>query len=113
MDLIDGSTGWKEELLNYTNSNNGLFGGVKGHRGSGAIIFMSRWFVRKAYEENNWGDKYDRFVLTRSDHFYECQHDLSILDHTPTCGFPLDKVMVASPIVIWLSAGNFSYEQLT
>ena len=82
IDLIDGSGGWREELLKYTNPKYGLFGGVKGHEGSGAVIFMSRWFVRKAYEENNWGDKYDRFVLTRSDHFYECQHDLSILDHT-------------------------------
>lgn len=82
VDLIDGSTGWRETLLKYTNPNHGLLGGVKGHKGSGAIIFMSRWFVKKAYEENNWGDKYDRFVLTRSDHFYECQHDLSILDQT-------------------------------
>jgi len=83
VDLIDGSAGWREELLKYTKSNYGLFGAVKGHpRGSGAVIFMARWFVMKAFQENNWGDKYDRFVLTRSDHFYECQHDLSILDPT-------------------------------
>ncbi|KAL3800679.1 hypothetical protein HJC23_006141 [Cyclotella cryptica] len=81
VDLING-TSWRVELLNFTNSKLGLFGGVNGFRGSGAIIFMSRWFVAKAFKQFKWEEKYDRFVLTRSDYFYACEHDLTLLDPT-------------------------------
>lgn len=79
IDLING-TAWREDLLAYASKDDGLFGAAEGRGGSGAVIFMARWYVQKAIEEHGWTDRYDRFVLTRSDHFYGCAHDLSLLD---------------------------------
>lgn len=79
IDLING-TAWRDELLPYVSKGNGLFGAVDGRKGSGAVIFMARWYVSKAIEEYGLKERYDRFVLTRSDHYYGCEHDLSLLD---------------------------------
>ncbi|CAB9524019.1 expressed unknown protein [Seminavis robusta] len=58
----------------------GFYGGCKGHPGSGAIIFWIRWYLSNIIKEHSLHLKYDRFVLTRSDHYYLCEHDLSELD---------------------------------
>lgn len=79
IDLING-TAWRDELLAYTSREDGLFGAADGRQGSGAVIFMARWYVQKMIQEYQLTEKYDRFVLTRSDHFYGCKHDLSLLD---------------------------------
>jgi len=79
IDLIHDST-WRSKIIGKYKSSWGSFGGVKGHAGSGAIIFMARWFAAQHIQQLNLTDKYDRFVVTRSDHYYACQHDLRQLD---------------------------------
>jgi hypothetical protein len=79
IDLING-TGWRDDLLPYAYENAGLFGAADGRKGSGAVIFMARWYVSKMFEKYGLKERYDRFVLTRADHYYGCAHDLSLLD---------------------------------
>ena len=79
IDEING-TEWRGRILDTVQKKFGLFGAVKGHKGSGAVIFMARWYVAKAFEKYGWKNQYNRFVVTRSDHFYNCSHDLSELD---------------------------------
>lgn len=64
IDLING-TSWRETHLPYFNrKRTGLMGGVKGHLGSGAIIFMIRWFLSQHLLGNpDVLDQYERFVL--------------------------------------------------
>jgi hypothetical protein len=71
--------GWQPYILPYANEKWGTWGGVGEKRGSGAVIFMARWYVTKFLTEQRLLDRYDRFVLTRSDHYYGCDHDLSQL----------------------------------
>ncbi len=83
----------------------GLFGGVKEHtkckclevklkrvppkthschkdtNGSGAIIFLLRVMLQENIRRLGLLEKYDRFVLTRSDHYYGCPHNLDHLDN--------------------------------
>lgn len=85
--------------------SSGLFGGVKEHtkckclevqlksvpaknhscykerHGSGAIIFLLRVLVQEKIKQLGLIEKYDRFVLTRSDHYYGCIHNLHDLDN--------------------------------
>lgn len=56
------------------NEIEGLGGGISNFRGSGAIIFAFRHFLR-----NNYRDillKYDRLILTRSDFYYIDYHPI-------------------------------------
>lgn len=80
VDQINGSH-WRPYILPYANDKWGTWGGVSGKPGSGAVIFMMRWYVTKFLAENDLLEQYDRFVLTRSDHFYGCDHDLNLLDN--------------------------------
>lgn len=80
VDLING-TAWRDDLLAYTSREDGLFGAADGRGGSGAVIFMARWYVQQAIKKYKLTKHYERFVLTRSDHFYGCEHDLSHLDN--------------------------------
>lgn len=80
---------WRETHLPYfTKKRTGLLGGVKGYHGSGAIIFMIRWFLSQRLVEQSRRDdvtilnQYERFVLTRADHYYQCPHDYQTLDLT-------------------------------
>ncbi|KAL7539681.1 hypothetical protein ACHAXR_010778 [Thalassiosira sp. AJA248-18] len=57
-----------------------LFGPLKGFDGSGMLIFMIRWFLVQRILEHDILNKYDRFVVTRNDHFYLCPHHFSKLD---------------------------------
>jgi hypothetical protein len=83
----------------------GLFGGVKEHtkckcleaklreaplnnhscykekKGSGAIIFVLRVLLQQNIKRLGLLEKYDRFVITRSDHYYGCLHNLDDLDN--------------------------------
>jgi uncharacterized protein YsxB (DUF464 family)/tetrahydromethanopterin S-methyltransferase subunit F len=77
-------TGWRR----YKDRDN-VMGGVRGSngqitRGSGAILFWIRWFVKgKLVSEPGLLDQYDWFVYTRSDHFYYCPHDLKAFQKDP------------------------------
>ena len=83
VDLVEGgSQKWRRRLLPLVNEDSVLMGGIHGHRyrGSGAIIFMMRYLLSQQVEKLGLLEQYDRFVVTRSDHYYLCPHDLSELD---------------------------------
>lgn len=64
----------------FSLSENGLFGPVEGKMGSAAINLIIRYWLSKKIRELNLIEQYERFLITRSDHFYACQHDLAMLD---------------------------------
>jgi diketogulonate reductase-like aldo/keto reductase len=55
-----------------------LFGGVKDiqnqHPGSAGILIFFRWFLLKNLIDNDLLNKYDRFIITRSDFMYQMPH---------------------------------------
>lgn len=79
LDTIDPR--WKTTVAPLIHDSSLVLGGVQyGHwQGSGAISFWIRWFLSERLKEDNVIGQYDRFVITRSDHFYMCPHDLSKL----------------------------------
>jgi len=80
LDQIDPS--WKVKVAPLLSNFSIVLGGVR-HRnwhGSGAISFWIRWFLSQKLLEHDSISRYDRFVITRTDHFYMCPLDLSVLD---------------------------------
>jgi hypothetical protein len=55
----------------------GVLGGVKGHKTSGAIQNMMRYWLAEHIRELKLTEKYDRFIVTRTDQFYMCPYDIS------------------------------------
>jgi hypothetical protein len=55
-----------------------FLGGIKDshnqHPGSAGILIFFRWFLLKNLIENNLINKYDRFIITRSDFIYQLPH---------------------------------------
>ena len=55
-----------------------FLGGIKDnhnqHPGSAGILIFFRWFLLKNLIDNNIINKYDRFVITRSDYIYQLPH---------------------------------------
>ena len=55
-----------------------FLGGIKDnhnqHPGSGGILIFFRWFLLKNLIDNNIINKYNRFVITRSDYIYQLPH---------------------------------------
>ena len=55
-----------------------IFGGIKDshdqHPGSAGILIFFRWFLLKNLIDNDIINKYDRFVITRSDFKYQLPH---------------------------------------
>ena len=55
-----------------------FMGGVKDkynqHTGSAGILIFFRWFLLKNLIDNNLLNKYDRFIITRSDFIYQLPH---------------------------------------
>ena len=52
-------------------------GGIKGpgqHSGSAGILIYYRWYLLKKIESEGLLDKYDRFIVTRSDFIWETAH---------------------------------------
>lgn len=82
IDLINGSA-WREKVPPYMLETGTILGGVKMKKfaGSGAVIFMIRYFLSQELVNHGMLKRYDRFVITRSDHYYYCKHDLSQLDN--------------------------------
>ena len=81
LDQIDSS--WRERVAPLLHNSSILLGGAKydNWKGSGAISFWIRWFISQKIEEYDWLQKYDRFIITRTDHFYLCPMDLSGMDN--------------------------------
>jgi hypothetical protein len=80
IDEIDESQAWRTTLLPHVLKRAGTLGGADGRPGSGAIIYMARYWVSQKLQQLNLTHRYERFVLTRSDYFYTCRQDLSKLD---------------------------------
>jgi hypothetical protein len=55
-----------------------FLGGIKDeydqHPGSAGILIFFRWFLLQNLMENNLIDKYDKFIITRSDYIYQLPH---------------------------------------
>lgn len=55
-----------------------FLGGIKDahheHPGSGGILIFFRWFLLKKLIDNDLMNKYDRFIITRSDYVYQLPH---------------------------------------
>lgn len=81
---IDEYANWWDYYKNYfsnrlyniykNNEIEGLGGGIENFRGSGAIIFALRHFLKNNYK--NELIKYDRIILTRSDFYYIDYHPI-------------------------------------
>lgn len=83
-DIPNKPNDWRDRLFNLTNpkrTNNILLGAANNIRGSGALVFMFRYYLSKKLVENNLLSQYNRFVVTRSDHYYLCVHDLNELSN--------------------------------
>ena len=79
LDKIGGDGGWRRIALK--NKGTGLLGGTKEDpEGSGAVIFWLRWLVSKQIRHLQLDKAYDRFIVTRTDHYYGCAHDISDFD---------------------------------
>ena len=92
MDEVNG-TSWRELATSKLGSGSPLsilFGPIKvpdgetnetvQFPGSAVLIFMLRWFLIQRIKEHKILDLYDRFVVTRTDHYYVCRHDFASLD---------------------------------
>ena len=74
---------WRNRLFsNTTHPNFIALGGASHHkhRGSGAIIFMLRYFARQHIQDLDLHHRYERFIISRSDQYFVCPHDISKLD---------------------------------
>jgi hypothetical protein len=65
---------WRE----FLKVKNQFLGGIKDthneHPGSAGILIFYRWFLLKNLIDNDLINKYDRFVITRSDFIYQLPH---------------------------------------
>ena len=78
---------WRE----FLKIKNQFLGGIKDthnqHPGSAGILIFFRWFLLKNLIDNHLLDKYDRFIITRSDFIYQLPHP---------------KVELMNPNYIWI-----------
>jgi len=84
LDELTNGTSWRQTHLPYLEEKvkkGGLFGGIRGFGGSGLVIFAIRWFLSQRLRANpELLEQYERFVITRSDHYYLCPHRFVELD---------------------------------
>lgn len=95
---------WKSTLIR--NKISGLWGGIRCDNqmlaGSGAIIFILRYFVIQMINEHNLLDKYDRFIVSRSDHYYmftdylNYDNELIWIPNGEDCGGITDRHIICS-----------------
>jgi len=69
---------WREFLKIKYKILGGFLGGIKDshnqHQGSAGILIFFRWFLLKNLIDNDLINKYDRFIITRSDYIYQLPH---------------------------------------
>ena len=72
-------------------------------KSSGAVQYSMRYWLKREMKQHRLHTQYGRFVLTRSDHFYACDHDVSLLDprylwvpHVEDAGGVCDRHVVCS-----------------
>lgn len=80
-----------ESWRRYLKIKNQFMGGIvdaeNQHHGSAAILIFFRWFLWRKLVESGAADKYDRFVITRSDYIWR-------LEHPALENLPADKIWV-------------------
>lgn len=62
---------WKELLLSVEDN---WCAPINGHQGAGAILIFFRWLLLRNLKIEGVLEKYDRFIVTRSDYFYMSPH---------------------------------------
>lgn len=83
-DIPNKPSDWRERLFSMTDPSrvgNILLGAAYNISGSGALVFMFRFYLSEKLIEYNLLSQYNRFVVTRSDHYYLCVHDLNQLSN--------------------------------
>ena len=85
--IMDNSSDWHDsffdQALSVMHQDNILLGPLKHYynntqhqfRGSAMIIFFYRYLLSQKIQELNLLQEYDWFVITRTDHYYQCPHD--------------------------------------
>ena len=68
--ILDADNSW-EMLLSIPDN---WLAPVNGHRGAGGILIYHRWLLLHKMREEGVLDKYDRFIVTRSDYNYLSPH---------------------------------------
>ena len=72
---------WREFLKLKDQFLGGIKDGYNQHPGSAGILIFFRWFLLKNLIENDLINRYDRFIITRSDFIYQLPHPkLDIMD---------------------------------
>jgi hypothetical protein len=84
---------WKNIFLNICSKSKGdiLFGklfNIKNNKGAASFLYYYRWLLLQKLRENNLIDKYNWFIITRSDFIWRIEH--------PNCKF-LDKNYIYIP----------------
>jgi hypothetical protein len=78
---------WRRFLQIKSQFMGGIVDPDNHHEGSAAILIFFRWFLYKNLVESGAIDKYDRFIITRSDYIWRLEHPaLDVL--------PADKIWV-------------------
>jgi len=65
---------WREFLKVKDQFLGGIKDDTHQHAGSAGILIFFRWFLLKNLLENDLLNKYDRFIITRSDYIYQLPH---------------------------------------
>jgi hypothetical protein len=65
---------WREFLKVKDQFLGGIKDSKEEHPGSAGILIFFRWFLLKNLIENDLINKYDRFIITRSDYIYKLPH---------------------------------------
>lgn len=65
---------WREFLKVKDQFLGGIKDSHEQHPGSAGILIFFRWFLLKNLIENDLINKYDRFIITRSDYIYQLPH---------------------------------------
>ena len=79
---------WREFLKVKDQFMGGIIDKNNQHKGSAGILIFFRWFLLKNLIENDLINKYDRFVITRSDYIYQLPHPKINLMNTDNIWIP-------------------------
>ena len=83
---------WREFLKIKDQFLGGIRDNQNQHPGSAGILIFFRWFLLKNLIDNDLLDKYDRFIITRSDFLYQLPHP---------------KLEYLNPANIWIPNGEY------
>lgn len=89
--LFDNGTAWQQPFFEKVAKDSQVFGGVRYRyldspesehvfKGSVIILLAFRYFLSQKIQQLKLTEHYERFVITRSDHYYLCDHNLSKFD---------------------------------